>query len=196
MKNLVLTLQPEQKFYDHLLEIKNEMFRKFGNSQYLLDPPHLTLYVFPCESLERMITEFEPPKFSKRIEIEKWFTFPMDPITKKITLVSQLDESTITKLRSLQGKCIDQLNKYRLGQICERYSNLHSPNLEISNSISKTGYPFTGNFWVPHFTIASFENETYEKIKDYEFPKGNFKLQNYRLYELLEDDSIKIIKDF
>ena len=36
---------PEKDFYNEILNYKNEIFKRFGKGKYLLDTPHITLYV-------------------------------------------------------------------------------------------------------------------------------------------------------
>lgn len=200
----VITLEPEKRLYDKIVKLKNLSKNIAGNQLYLGDEPHLTLYAGNLQGLTAIKAELE--SLSKqlkkeKVEIKGWFVFKDDTITKKNTLVCELDNKSIGRLRDIQMKVVFVLRKYRKKEGLKRYESSYETlgTIEQEN-IRKYGFPFVGNIWKPHFSIASFEKNVFDKIwgkMDKLCPKGNYDIVSMNIYSLYEKRwSMKLVKKF
>lgn len=82
-------------------------------------------------------------------------------------------------------------------QKLERYSNNIKKDL-LNKNIEKYGYPFVGEIWQPHISIASFNVQDFEKFYDslnLSFPRGRYLLDSFVVYQL-DEKSEKITEIF
>ncbi|MGF3555028.1 MAG: hypothetical protein ACQXXF_07175 [Thermoplasmatota archaeon] len=163
MKDYFIALVPEKKFYSKINSIKNLILKKFGNQQYLLDPPHLTLFVGRTKNLEPIKKEIENMKFKKTlIKIKNLSFFRTDKITKKQTIAFFLSRESEKKLREMQLNVILKIARYNSG-IVDRYKNINFSKKEFGN-LKNFGYPFVGKNWTPHITICSADKNVSSQI--------------------------------
>jgi hypothetical protein len=192
----VFCLEPEKRLYNIIQKIKNNAKTAVGNKLYLNDPPHMTLYlgyfdITPNKLREKLIDNLESNEIP--IELEKEEIFGPDPITKKKTLLVKIRDDS--RLNNLQKRIIKITKPHLSNQRLNRYKNQKlAPNLE--KNVQEYGYPFVGEIWKPHISIASFDiesfNQFYNKSK-IDFPEGKYILNNFVIYEL--DEDIEEIKE-
>jgi hypothetical protein len=203
MNNYVFVFEPEKCLYDLISELKERAKAIAGPQQYLDDPPHLTFYLASFEEdfaihreapdkINKTIARLRAEGIDRRIELIDWLVFPSDPITRKETLACKIADQDKDKLRKIQTELVMQLDKYRAAVTPKRYSEAYerlSP--EMKRNVDQYGYPFVGKIWEPHFSIASFEPSSFEKVKKKIYnncPKGHFNLERVVAY-LLSDET-------
>ncbi len=189
MKNYVITIDPSEELKSKILALKAQAKTISGPQTYLDSKPHLTLYAGTFENLENFKEELE--QISKTISkptinVEDWKVFNPDPVTQGATIVCKLAEEDISNLRTIQQKLVTLFNKYRAKEIPTRYQ-IQSEDEQIKSNLENFGFPFVGEIWEPHLTIASFQqkdfNNVWEELKD-KCPKGQYSATNLSVYEV------------
>ena len=186
--DIVIALIPEKELYDKIVEIKKTAKQLSEKHQYIDDNPHLTLYVGKLKGIPKIRDVFDI-----QFSIIDWVIFERDAITGKTTLACKLDEESVRVLREFQEKIINNLSKLSEG-ILDRYGGIVLEEKERKN-LEKFGFPYVGEIWVPHFTIASFSDfdKVWEKSKS-ECPRGRYKFSSLNIYEL-ENEKLKLLKE-
>ncbi|OHD55274.1 MAG: hypothetical protein A2096_02275 [Spirochaetes bacterium GWF1_41_5] len=132
---------------------------------YLADSPHLTLYVgdfFINNGLLSAAADAGHLPLAARIS--GWESWLSDPVTGLDTLVLAISEESAALLRLLQKNLIAEASRQRRRPFISRYLEQKTFTADMKYSIQEWGYPFTGLFWKPHLTIASFRPDIYKKI--------------------------------
>lgn len=157
---LFLALKPDPDLWALLDGHKRRVRDIAGPQLYLDDPPHLTVYLahFPegtdALGLVKEIIDSEPPP---RVRLVGWHTFESDALTGLNTLVCAIHPNDKCALRHLQGRLVNALAPARDGPSTESRFGPRLANLtpEQRSNIRAHGFPFLGDGWEPHFTIAS-----------------------------------------
>lgn len=163
-------LEPDHKFIDFILDCKKSVKKLIGDQQYLQDSPHLTLLVGNYEfGNNKFFEELEiNHKFKPiQIELDGWFAFKDDPVTKKHTIVYKVSTRSLEFLKAIQIDIGNVVKKYRKTKIIDRYKNQAGFSSEMVKSTFEYGFPFVGDHWRAHFTIASIEKEKFDEVWNY-----------------------------
>ena len=165
-KEQFFALEPSRDLYAFLKTCKEIAYCLVGMQKYLLDDPHLTLYVNNFKDIKNLINDLNNNFYfdELKIELNGWKTFFNDPITGRHTLVISVKDESLKKLRDIQLSLVGIANKYRAKNILDRYKGANTISERMKNSLSLYGFPFVGDIWEGHFTIASFEASCYDRI--------------------------------
>lgn len=157
---MFLGLEPDARLSERICKYKRRVHALVGPQTFLDHPPHLTLYLAAfangasvADAVALVVRELS----AVRTSIVGWHTFWADQLTGRHTLVCQLDDETVNKLREVQHSVISALAPLRhLKVTANRYANRLASLSPIEQaSIASSGFPFTGEHWHPHLTIAS-----------------------------------------
>lgn len=166
-----------------------------GDQTYLSHPPHLTLYVSCFDFIEqivdrctKLVSEWMPP----RLEITNWHYFAGDVLTGDQTLVCNVSDGCKSALREYQRQLISEIAEQRcIVESTERYrQHFNSLSAERRLAVQSVGYPFTGDDWIPHLTIASIDPRKWDAVwmeLKKEPPIGNFHCPKMTIYRLQGD---------
>jgi len=166
-----LSFDPEPAIESLVRRYKRRVRQLVGDQLYLSDPPHMTCYLAHfadskpvIAAAAKLIDELSAPE----INIVGWHTFEADQLTGNNTLVLNFDESTQTRLRFLQSQLIDALSPLRdrtatREHFVPRWGAL---SVEQRCSVDEYGFPFTGNGWHPHLTVASIRPADWRRASD------------------------------
>lgn len=191
-------LEPNEVLSKKIREIKKEVKSLVGNQLYLKDKPHLTLHHADFKNISEWEGEFEQmirkikENLSKiQIRISGWTIFKNNA-TKQHTLSCKIDEKDTESLKKIQVPVADFFNKYRNPVIIQRYKELY-PELSLTErqNLEKYGFPFIGDIFKPHLSIATFEENAFNKawinLKD-SCPKGSYEVSSLSIYSFESND--------
>ena len=204
----VITLEPDKILYEKIIALKAEVRELVGDQLYLQDEPHLTVYLGNfteiayfniqfTKAVKQIVHDFGQIPFS----IDDWFVFKGDPITKRNTLVCEITQSDIAILKKVQHKIVTTLNSYRKPRLIKRYSNVYKEmNGILKKNLDSYGYPFVGDIWKPHISIASIKEVVFKRVWKAvkgRCPKGGYRMNAVTIYELEEDtEKLTLVKRY
>jgi len=200
-------LEPDEILSKKVRNIKKEVKFLVGDQLYLKDEPHLTIHHADFKNINEWDREFAQiiRKIKEdlgkiQIRISGWTIFKKDA-TKQHTLSCKIDEKNTESLKKIQKQIADFLNKYRNPIIIQRYKNLY-PELGLTErqNLEKYGFPFIGDIFKPHISIATFEenafNKTWINLKDL-CPKGNYEIGSLSIYSFEHnDEDMELVKKY
>ncbi len=166
MEEQFFYLEPEQNLVEFITECKNTALSIAGNQKYLDDKAHLTLYVGNFD-VEQAMTESLNANLqfkAQEIELNGWTVFYDDPVTAGHTVVIEVAEKSMDKLRKIQWQVVSCSSKFRKHGVLNRYAKNNCYSAEMKQSLDKYGFPFIGKLWRAHFTIASFKPEDFKQV--------------------------------
>lgn len=160
-----LALKPERKIFDFISDHKNRCKEVVGPQTFLEDKPHLTLYVACLDTEDSLFSAINCLNLdiSHNIYFDGWEVFESDPVTMGVTVVLKVSSKSISSLRNAQDHLVDIAKRYRNIDTPPRY---HSGkyNEVMKSNLEKTGYPFVGEVWKPHLTVASFTKKAFSIV--------------------------------
>ena len=138
-----------------ILNLKKKIKKSFGNQPYLSHLPHCTL--FTINASNKLLKERKKFKYisinsnyHRHILIKKTGLFSKDPITGGKTIYFRVERTPFLNL--LQRKLLKNFSKF----IIPNKAKFKLKWMKTNNK--KFGYPFVGNKWIPHLTLASLMN--------------------------------------
>ncbi len=157
------------------------------NAPYLHHPVHLTIFLFTTQpNNELAITRtINPPKIN--MEVGNWFVFEKDAATGGDTLSIAIKKTT--SLANFQIEIANQLKTFSTKPVF--YKNQWSGVFQ--ESYKQYGFPFVGEHWIPHITIASALSNGKELIDTLSRKKIGIADSNdgyWALYEINKDQHI------
>jgi 2'-5' RNA ligase len=167
---MFLGLEPDARLSERICTYKRHVHALVGPQTFLDHPPHLTLYLAAfangaavADAVALVVRELH----AIRTSIVGWHTFWSDQLTGRHTLVCQLDDDAVDELREIQQTAIAALAPLRHAKVtAARYTNrLASLSTIEQASIANNGFPFTGDHWHPHLTIASINAADWPAIE-------------------------------
>ena len=158
-------LTPDKTLYDFINKCKQKAREICGEQKYLSDSPHLTLYVGDFNYDSHMFSLLETVKLEfTEVKLSGWSRFMDDPVTGGHTLVIEVAPCGLDKLRELQIDVISKSLPFKKPGILHRYRNSVSFDKNMKSNLEVYGFPFVGEIWRAHFTIASFEKNVFDVI--------------------------------
>ncbi|MDQ2730503.1 MAG: 2'-5' RNA ligase family protein [Armatimonadota bacterium] len=166
---LFAALHPDDRFDEKLRALKGRVLSLVGPQLFLDHPPHLTLYLAGFRSeegvtaeIERWIDRAESPQLS----VVGWHVFRADALTGNHSLVCELRLEDEERLRLYQEKFIGRIAPLRDAAAStarfEPSRNRLSPT--EWKSVENCGFPYVGELWKPHFTVASIRPGDWEAV--------------------------------
>ena len=146
---------PGNELEDFVLSWKAKAGLIEPNAIYLHHPVHSTLFLFygerekESEYLSKILDV--PPKFTS----VQWLVFENDAVTNGDTLTIGLGRSVAWE--SFQLKLAESMKPFIVKPI--EYPN--SWDGPFKKSYQDFGFPFVGNHWMPHVSIASLKNKSF-----------------------------------
>lgn len=202
----VITLEPEKRLKKEITRIKDEVRHLVGDQLYLLDEPHLTLYIGQFgnvrvfeEAFEKLVETLRAKPKRVNLEIVGWASFKDDSITGRDTLVCDFAKKHIPALQEIQMEIVTCLSRFRRPGLIRRYQSVYDRlGPGERENLDNFGYPFVGEIWKPHFSIASFDKKAfsiaYRAFKD-NCPVGCYRASSINLYALDEaTERLELIK--
>ena len=193
MVEYFVALIPEKKLYDKISEAKLRIYTEFGHQMYLLDPPHMTLYLGETNNIGKVtdiVKKIASEVKSAKIKIVDWLLFENDKVTGKSAFAVKIDN--VDELKKIQMKVISEVSK--ISKISKRYSSVKTFSDAERNNLSKYGFPFVGKIWIPHFSFCSANKDVFyrivKEIKLKEF-MGTYKINKIEVFRLENDKSVK-----
>jgi 2'-5' RNA ligase len=188
---LFLALKPEPRLFDIVQNYKHRTRELAGEQLYLSDPPHLTVFlaVFPAEfrAMDVLATVMTRP--APMIRLIGWHSWLGDPLTGRNTLVCDIHPDDKIQLRQFQMSVVNALAPHRdvaatNARLASRLSALSPDQQEC---LHRLGFPYLGDGWQPHLSIASIEPAAWPavwaELKD-QPPHGEFTLSSLDEFEL------------
>jgi hypothetical protein len=141
-----------------------------GPQTYLNHPPHLTVYVAAFDDAgaatdaARRLAAQTPPQ---SLGIAGWHVFSADKLTDGNTLVCRIADADVPSLREFQRRAIAALAPLRSAPASEaRYADFwNSLDASERSAVRHTGFPYVGEHWHPHLTIASVRQSDWPIIE-------------------------------
>lgn len=202
MDKYYIALMPEKRLIDLINEQKSMIREMIGEQIYLFHPPHFTLIIFTTDNLNEIAFELKKlsEKMNKiRIHIEDFHIFYNDLFTNGNTITYPINKDSLSKIKDIQfdiAKSIERFNtKKFIFKEDEKYWKLSE--IEKLNT-DKYGYPFIGENWIPHITLASVDADKFEKVFEKIKQKpafGEFLIESINLYKVGEKTS-ELIRTF
>ncbi len=163
------SLEPEPAFAETLQACKQQVRDLAGPQRYLDDPPHLTLYKACLQEdtdLHGLLTTCAARIPQPRVRITGWHVFEDDPLTGGHTLVCAIHEEDKRKLREVQQTVLETFAPLRASAhtralYADGLAHLAPHQVEC---IEKWGFPFIGDEWEPHFSVASIPPACWEVV--------------------------------
>lgn len=192
--NLGVFLLPRGNLSSYIYKLKKEIISRKIKHSYADHPPHMTLLNIKISNFEKAM-ELITPEIKKiqkfNISVDKKSVFENDIFTGGQT--SYLGIKKNDYLFSIQKKLADLLKEFKKNQ---QFSNIYINNKKYKNSFQRYGFPFVGNHWIPHFTIASIKdkNFTSRNISENLNLKFEFQVKCLSLWEI-EDNYHRQIEE-
>jgi|688.fasta_scaffold04247_23 2'-5' RNA ligase len=151
-------LIPPENICQRIQEIKKTVEFLDSNATYLNHPVHSTIFVFNSSLNAETISEYFGQVLAnfKKIDVQTsgWQIFYNDILTHKHTItIGLVGNEALSNLQCFVADSLFSLST-------EPISYKVDWEGQYLTSYKKWGYPFVGNHWIPHLTIASVQSET------------------------------------
>lgn len=162
MAEQFFALLPSAGFSAFVEGCKRAALAKVGPQKYLEDAPHLTLAVgdYPWSDALGSAVAGVATSAPRGLRLGGWHTFSRDPVTGGETLVIKVLPEDLAALRAFQVRFLEAVAPLRATPVPGRYAGKAFPPA-MAGCLERYGYPFAGDVWEPHFSIASFRPEDY-----------------------------------
>ncbi len=192
MTKIAIFILPKNKIKRKISLLKKKVKKNFGQQPYLSHPPHCTLFTMNVSrnilNKKKYLNNFElNTNYKNFFKIIKPDIFYNDPITRGRTIFFKIKKNSFLEI--LQLKLLKEFSKYKKKDIGKKFKFKW---MNINNR--KYGYPFVGNRWKPHFTIASLKNTQNDKQFIKNFLKIKIKakipIKKVHIYKLIKERHI------
>lgn len=194
MSTMFAALMPDAGLAGLVNRYKDAVRGRVGPQLYLDHPPHATLYLsaFPAGVEVDLALAPLAGLAAPRVRVVGWHLFEGDPLTGLHTLVCDLAEADRVALREVQRRAVEALAPLRdeagvQARFAGRFA--HLSEAERAN-VASFGFPYVGDGWRPHFTVASIKPEDWAAVADEllaDPPVGEFVCPELRWFRLGED---------
>ena len=191
--SLAVFILPEEPFTSELVLWKNKIRKDFPKQPYTDHPPHLTLInldsIDETEAIKKLSSLSEKLD-SIKVEVNSRNVFLNDAYTGGDTIYFGLKQSnSLMKLQILIADALAPIKKNT--NLSNDFKN--DSLLYISNK--NYGFPYVGDHWIPHFTVASLTTNKRKKIlKNFlSLPASfDFEINRFSIWRIHEDVHIKL----
>lgn len=159
---IFVALRPHEPLDALIRGYKRRLLAAAGPQMYATDPPHTTLLVanFPREraaELLRAARDLAAATPAPEATIAGWHVFESDPLTGLHTLVCRYCNETCQRLRIVQRDVLAAVAPLRDVAATQAAIAPRLPLLsaEEQRCAAQFGFPYVGDGWIPHLTIAS-----------------------------------------
>lgn len=159
---IFVALRPDEALAALIGGHKRRLLAAAGPQMYLSDPPHTTLLVASFRNsqvaeLLRSAEDLAAASPMPIVALSGWHVFADDALTGSHTLVCRLAEETCQRLWPIQRRALDVLAPLRDAAATEEAVAPRMPLLSREQQICvrQFGFPYVGDGWIPHLTIAS-----------------------------------------
>lgn len=199
-----IALEPEEKLYNVILDVKKAVFEILGPQNYLKDRPHLTLQVgsfADMKNIEQILHKVSQTAALGSIYLKGWHVFQNDPLTGGHTVVTNILDEYKIKLIEIQSIVLQATRPLLNIEAClKRYSSSWEKLTPLQRASTEAwGFPFTGNDWHPHVTVASISQDHWSLVWDtlQKFsPHGSFTFPKMCLYRIDQNQVSEKIAEF
>ena len=169
-----------------IAEEKLRAEKRFPDATYLSHPVHATLFVVDIpphnevlQPLQAVIRTCQPVATA----VTGWHVFENDVSTGADTVVAMLDPTP--GFRRLQVLVADALSSLRLIRNTTEDDDRSWPE-PFRGSVLRYGYPFVGDHWLPHVTVASFPSDSsyVETVLERKLPAESLTVEKLSLWEI------------
>ncbi len=192
--SIFAALEPDAKLTSLIQGYKDLARAVAGEQVYLSDPPHLTVYLAMFPSADSALAVW--PRIvarddDLRIALTGWHVFESDALTGSHTVVCGIAADDKARLRTMQLEVLELLGPARDRAATQE---LFAPRSQYLTSheracIERHGFPYIGDGWEPHFTIASFRPSDWPKVwaaLEPTPPRGSFRCRRWRLTQVVD----------
>jgi 2'-5' RNA ligase len=197
-----LALDPDAAFASAVRDRKLQVRQLVGDQLYLGDPPHVTLYLglFPSEpELRTAVTHAAGRIAPVTADAAGWHVFSADPLTGNHSLVCDITPEGRRRLVEMQREVVAAMAPLRdPDACCRRYAATWS-NLSVieKQNVIDLGFPFVGEIWHPHITIASVKPADWDPVwaalADSP-PSGGVRFDSLTLYALETSQPVRLVE--
>ncbi len=201
MYKIAAFIEFDKKITNRILNQKKLVKKKFGNQTYLNHPIHLTLFTLNIKKISDLKNIYinYKKKQSKPffVKLTKPGIFYDDPLTGGHTFFHHVKKNK--RISEIQLRHLKKINKKLI--VSKKKQNLFE-NKILKNNYKKYGFPFTGNIWIPHTTVASIKNlkKNNKYIKQFLSVKIKLRcvIKELKFYKIIKDrhDFLFNVKDF
>ena len=191
--SLAVFILPKEPFTSELLFWKNKIKKDFPKEPYANHPPHLTLINLDSTDESEAIKKlsgFSKKLGSIKIEVNSRNVFLNDVFTGGDTIYFGLKRSnSLMKLQILIADALVPIKKNI------KLNNSFKNDSLLFRSNKKYGFPYVGDHWIPHFTVASLtDNKRKKNLKNFlSLPASfDFKINRFSIWRINQDVHTKL----
>ncbi|MGD9722739.1 MAG: 2'-5' RNA ligase family protein [Pirellulales bacterium] len=186
-------LEPDARLAALIQGYKHETRTLVGEQQYLGDAPHLTVYLAAFRAVDEVVAQWR--QFARRhepidVQLIGWHVFEADALTGSNTLICDLAAGDKHRLRNRQTEAIELLAPLHDVALTRRRIEPRLAQLtdEQRACVERFGFPYVGDGWEPHLTIASIRPADWPAVWSAlgaHPPVGAYRCARWRLYQLV-----------
>jgi 2'-5' RNA ligase len=150
-------IEPNKELKTYINKWKKKINKKFIKTKLISHPPHSTIYyanLIKDKDILKVLETTLKTINSFKIIVNKTLIFYDDKLTGGDTMCLSISKNN--KLFQIQKKIAENL-KFFIKKNSNKNTKLN--NKVLLTSLTKYGYPFVGDHWLPHFTIGSIKNK-------------------------------------
>lgn len=191
---LFAALDPDPELAALVADYKRQTRALAGDQLYLDDPPHLTVYlaVFPsADTVLETWPAIAARQDDLRLSITGWHVFEADALTGNNTLVCEIADDDVVRLRTYQREVVSLLAPLRdPAATAQRFAPRRGQLTgEQAANVDRYGFPYLFDGWVPHLTVASIRPDAWPAVwqaLEPQSPRGTYRCSGWRLYQLID----------
>jgi hypothetical protein len=191
--SLAVFILPKEPFNTELIHWKERVKNELPGQPYSVHPPHMTLMNIDVTNEKDGIaaaSAFAGTIDPIRMAVNSRDVFWNDNATGGHTLFFGIEQNLA--LFDLQKSLAEALLSVKKKLPAPNYTNL---NMSLFESFKKYGFPFVGDHWIPHFSVASLLTEqTNSIISDFLSIKKpyDFMVNQISLWRVNGDEHIQL----
>lgn len=199
----VFVLEPDEAYRQWVWSCKRRVRELAGSQLYLDHPPHVTLYVSvfaPQVDLRDPVARIAERIATPQAVMDHWHVFQADQLTGNHTLVCDVPAAARAAFRRIQTQVVGvaaplrelALSRARYEGSRERLSPDEQANIE------RFGFPFVGEIWHAHVTIASIRREDWPLVQPMlqEPPPATPVAFSHLALHVLDGDAMPLVERF